>query len=669
MKILKISSQQELLDSYIKLNKWSHAYYVLDNPIVSDAEYDQLFHSCVNAELEHPEWKTTNSPTSRVGGAVSSDFEKYEHKKAMLSLDNVFNNAQLREFLAKTTGVTEWFCEPKYDGLAICLLYKKGVFTQAVTRGDGKFGEVVTHSVKTIKQLPLQLLGDNIPDFIEIRAEVIMTISGFDAYNNQLTAKGLKPLANPRNAAAGSIRQLDPKVAASRPLALFCHGVGVFSKDFHYTSQLELMQIFASWGLPVSKHIIVVKEDSIEATSVQLIEYYQNIFNIRQNLDYAIDGMVYKANIVNQQVNLGANNRVPKWAVAHKFPADIAYTQVNAIDFQVGRTGAITPVARLEPVKVAGVVVSNATLHNKDELLKKDVRIGDIVAIQRAGDVIPEIVNVVLEKRQAASVRVAYPVYCPSCSAKLEQQDDVVIRCNNSMNCSEQKLALFKHFVSKKALDINGLGESFLEQLLASNLVQDFSDLFNLKAQDLIKFERMGATSVNNLIASIEASKKITMDKFLYSLGIRHVGVTTAKLIADKYTWDELYNISIIDLEAVEGVGPIVAKSVVDYFSKDINLQTISKCFAFGVELIKHATTNGTLSGLNIVLTGTLTSMSRNVAIKKLENLGARIDNSVTKKTNLLIAAQNSGSKLVKAKALAIKIVNEDEFLKMIGEI
>jgi DNA ligase (NAD+) len=669
MKILKISSQQELLDSYIKLNKWSHAYYVLDNPIVSDAAYDQLFHSCVNAELEHPEWKTTSSPTSRVGGAVSSDFEKYEHKKAMLSLDNVFNDAQLREFLAKTIGVTEWFCEPKYDGLAICLLYKNGVFNQAVTRGDGKFGEVVTHSVKTIKQLPLQLLGDNIPDFIEIRAEVIMSISGFDAYNNKLTAKGLKPLANPRNAAAGSIRQLDPKVAASRPLALFCHGVGVFSKDFYYTSQLELMQIFASWGLPVSKHVIVVKEDSIETTSVQLIDYYQNIFNIRQNLDYAIDGMVYKANIVDQQVNLGANNRVPKWAVAHKFPADIAYTQVNAIDFQVGRTGAITPVARLEPVKVAGVVVSNATLHNKDELLKKDVRVGDIVAIQRAGDVIPEIVNVVLEKRQALSVRVVYPVYCPSCSGKLEQQDDVVIRCNNSMNCSEQKLALFKHFVSKKALDINGLGESFLEQLLASNLVQDFSDLFNLKAQDLIKFERMGATSVNNLIVSIEASKKITMDKFLYSLGIRHVGVTTAKLIADKYSWDELYNISIIDLEAVDGVGPIVAKSVVDYFSKDINLQIISKCFAFGLEIIKHERTNGTLFGLNIVLTGTLTSMSRNVAIKKLENLGAKIDNSVTKKTNLLIAAQNSGSKLAKAKALAIKIVNEDEFLTMIGDI
>ena len=668
MKILKIDSKQDLLNAYEKLNKWSHAYYVLDCPLVSDLEYDQLFHSCVNAELEHPGWKASNSPTSRVGGAVSSGFEKYEHKKSMLSLDNVFNSSQLREFIEKTSNVKEWYCEPKYDGLAICLLYKKGNFVQAVTRGDGKFGEVVTHSVKTIKQLPLQLLGTNLPEFIEVRAEVIMTISGFNSYNENLKAKGLKTLANPRNAAAGSIRQLDPKIAAKRPLALFCHGVGSCSDDFIFDSHSELINFFTSWGLPVSKNSLMITGNNNETIREKMIQYYNNIFHARPSLDYAIDGIVYKVNDIDQQVFLGENNRVPKWAIAHKFPADVAYTKVISIDFQVGRTGAITPVARLEPVRVAGVMVRNATLHNKDELLKKDVRLGDIVAIQRAGDVIPEIVHVVLDKRKLVT-KVDYPIECPSCNSILVHEDDVVIRCNNRENCSEQKLALFKHFVSKKALNIGGLGESFLEQLLSSNLVDDFSDLFNLKAQDLIKFDRMGATSVNNLISSVDESKKTRKNKFLYALGIRHVGITTATLITDKYSWDDLYTVSIIDLEAIEGVGPVVAKSVVDYFSNCNNINIINKCFKYGVDFVENSTQKNSLSELNVVLTGSLTSMSRLDAIEKLESLGAKINSSVTKKTNLVIAAENAGSKLVKAKALSVKIVNEDEFLKMISDI
>ncbi len=657
-----------------------HRYYVLDDPEIPDAEYDRLFAQLVELEEQHPELLSPDSPTQRVGGAPQSQFASVEHGAAMLSLDNAFSPDQVMDFGRRINDRLElltekdFSAEPKLDGMAISLRYVGGQLITAATRGDGRIGEDVTHNVRTIGAVPLRLRGSGLPDEIEIRGEVFMPLAGFEELNRIAREKGEKTFANPRNATAGSLRQLDPQISAERPLSMFAYGVGmVAGTGLPGLHSLVLAQL-AEWGFKVCPANAVVR--GVEGC----LEYYRTIEQQRAEMPYEIDGVVYKIDDLEAQRKLGFVSRAPRWAIAHKFPAQEQLTVVNAVDWQVGRTGAITPVARLEPVAVGGVIVSNATLHNIDELERKDVRIGDTVSVRRAGDVIPEVVRVIQDKRRKGARRVRLPAKCPECGSQVIRPDEeAVARCSAGLYCSAQRKESLKHFVSRRALDIEGLGSKLIEQLVDNEIVQTPADLFDpekLNIDVLAGLERMGEKSAVNVIAAIDASRNTSLARFLYALGIREVGEATAQNLASHF--GDLNSLIAAArekeaLEAVDDVGPIVAERIQTFLDQPHNLEVIEQLTgAGGVQIAdtgaKQSAKEQPLAGMTFVVTGTLSSMTRDVAKAEIQGLGGKVTGSVSAKTDRLVYGAKPGSKLTKAEQLGIKALDEEAFLRFLQE-
>lgn len=654
-----------------EINQHNQRYYQFDAPQIADADYDQLMFELQALETQHPELITSDSPTQRVGAAPLASFQQVLHQVPMLSLDNAFSESEFEAFdkrvrdRANLTGDVSYLVEPKLDGLAISLRYEDGLLVCAATRGDGQRGENVTENVKTIGAIPLQLKGDTVPTVVEIRGEVFMPLQGFERLNTEAIAGGEKPFANPRNAAAGSLRQLDSRVTAKRPLAFYTYGLGVLEGMPLPSSQAELFLLFTAWGLPVCDQISTAKGVQ------QCHQAYQSLANIRARLPYEIDGVVYKVDSFRLQRSIGFVSRAPRWAVARKFPAQEKTTQVLSIDVQVGRTGSITPVARLAPVFVGGVTVTNVTLHNEDELHRKDVRIGDSVIVRRAGDVIPEIVAVVIEQRTPQSVPYQMPTHCPVCSSPLERiEGEAVIRCSAGLYCQAQVKESVKHFASRKAMDIDGLGAKLVEQLVAQKLVQTPADLYNLTREQLLNLDRMADKSAENLLQALEKSKTTTLARFLYGLGIREVGEVTAASLAQHFGHlDALQQAPAEVLEQVPDVGPVVAKHVVSFFQLGHNREVVSQLLARGVHWPKVKTVTNdqhALSNKVVVLTGTLSSMTRDQAKAALQGLGAKVTGSVSKKTDFLIAGEESGSKLTKAQSLGVTVLSEEAFVSLL---
>ncbi len=661
----QIKELSELLEEY------NYQYYVLDDPSVSDSEYDHIFQKLQKLERENPDLISPNSPTQKVGGIALTKFEQVTHRIPMLSLDNVFEAQALTDFMQraidKSANAETAFCiEPKLDGLAASIIYENGLLVQAATRGDGQTGENVTENVKTIANLPLKLRGENIPPLLEVRGEVFMLKAGFNKLNEGLIKAGEKPFVNPRNAAAGSLRQLDSKVAASRPLAFYCYGVGVFAGDFP-DSQFERIQQLKGWGLPVSEEVKrVVGNDNCQA-------YYQAIQKKRPNLAYEIDGVVYKVDNISVQDKLGFVARAPRWASAYKFPAEEAVTVVENVEFQVGRTGAITPVAKLQPVFVGGVTVSNATLHNKDEIERLGILIGDQVVVRRAGDVIPQVARVLADKRDPETTReIEFPTVCPVCQSSVERiEGEATVRCAGGLYCEAQRKEAIKHFASRKALDIDGLGNKLVELLVDQKMIQDPAQLFSLTTAQVSSLPRMGETSAKKLINSLQVSKKTTLARFLYSLGIREVGEATANNLASHYkTIEAIESAGIEDLKSVSDVGEIVAKHIYYFFRQPHNIEVVSKLIAAGIhwqEIAEVKESELPLLGQTFVITGSFDKMSRSDIKLALQALGAKVAGSVSKKTSTVVAGEAAGSKLTKAQELGINIMDEDAILTLLN--
>jgi DNA ligase (NAD+) len=652
-----------------ELNEHNYHYYVLDEPVVSDAQYDQLFQELKKLEDQYPQYVTSDSPTQRVGGLPVKEFAKVQHTIPMLSLDNAFSDAEIIAFdqricdRLKVESPIEYCCEPKLDGLAVNIRYEKGVFVQAATRGDGAVGEDITKNIMTIKMIPLQLRGNHFPDALEVRGEVFMSKEGFARLNEEATTKGEKIFANPRNAAAGSLRQLDSRISASRPLELYCYGIGVFEGGRKPESHYGILKLLAQWGLRVNPLTQVVQD--IEGCLI----YYCHINQQRPKLPYEIDGVVYKVDSLINQEKLGFVSRAPRWAIAHKFPAEEAQTLIEAVEFQVGRTGALTPVARLKPVSVHGVTVSNATLHNMDEIKRKNVRIGDTVIVRRAGDVIPEVVSVVIGNRPKNSKAITLPSRCPVCHAEIEHiEGEAVARCTGGLFCPAQRKETIKHFASRRAMDIDGLGDKLIDQLVDINLVTTPADIYHLERTDLENLERMGPKSADNLVKQIEKSKKTTLARFLYALGIREVGEATAKQLTQHFKHlPALQSASEEDLQSVSDVGPIVAAHIAHFFHEQHNRDVISKLIHAGVYWEAVAVNkNLPFLGKTFVLTGTLNQLSRDEAKEQLEKLGAKVAGSVSKKTHYVVDGLDAGSKYDKAKELGIKILDEKTFSELL---
>lgn len=646
-------------------------YYQLDDPLISDAEYDALFRELQNLEAQHPELQTADSPTLRVGSKPLKQFAEVTHRTPMLSLNNAFSEAEVSAFderVREGLGVepVEYAVEPKFDGLAITLSYVNGIFVQGATRGDGSVGEDVTENLRTIRSLPLHL--PQAFSLVEIRGEVLMMKKDFLALNKAQEQKGEKLFANPRNAAAGSLRQLDSRITASRRLSFFAYGVGAVEGLVLPLTHAEQMGWLKAMAVPVAEQCAVVR-------GVQgLLDFYHNIGEQRSKLPFDIDGVVYKVNKIALQQQLGFVSRAPRFAIAHKFPAEEALTTVLDIEVQVGRTGALTPVARLAPVFVGGVTVTNATLHNQDEIDRKDVRIGDTVVVRRAGDVIPEVARVVLEKRpQPAPPRfdlhLQHPV-CPVCGSKVaRQEDESTWRCTGGLYCPAQRKQALWHFASRRAMDIEGLGDKLVEQLVDQQLLRTPADIYQLRFEDLVALERMGEKSANNLLAAIEQSKKTTLARFIYALGIRNVGETTAKDMARNFgSLDKLMAADEARLMQVRDVGPVVAQSVVAFFAEPHNREVVAQLRERGMHWPEHAEEALQvlpLSGQTFVLTGTL-NMNREDAKASLEQLGARVSGSVSKKTNYVVAGAEAGSKLDKAHELGVAVLDEQQFLQLL---
>ena len=660
----QIQQFSELLEEY------NYQYYVQDAPSVPDAEYDRIFKALQKLETEHPELLSTNSPTQKVGGAALSKFDQVTHQLPMLSLDNVFDSESLNDFMQrvmdKSTLAETAFCiEPKLDGLAASIIYENGLLIQAATRGDGLTGENVTENVKTISNLPLRLRGENIPSLLEVRGEVFMLKAGFNKLNEGLVKAGEKPFVNPRNAAAGSLRQLDSKVAAARPLAFYCYSVGVFEGDLA-DSQYARIEQLKNWGLPVSSEVKrVIGGDACH-------DFYTNIAEKRPSLTYEIDGVVYKVDDIALQQKMGFVARAPRWAMAYKFPAEEAVTTVENVEFQVGRTGAITPVAKLKPVFVGGVTVSNATLHNKDEIERLGILIGDVVVVRRAGDVIPQVARVVIEQRDIAkTTKILFPETCPVCDSDVERiEGEAVTRCTGGLYCEAQRKQAIKHFASRKALDIDGLGDKLVDMLVDHNLIKDPSQLFSLTVQQLSSLPRMGETSAKKLVNSLQLSKKTTLARFLYSLGIREVGEATAANLALHYkTLNALKEAGIESLKSVSDVGEIVAKHLYYFLRQDHNLEVIDQLLTAGVhwpEIKEVDVSELPLLDKTFVITGSFDAISRNDIKAALQALGAKVAGSVSKKTNTLVAGAAAGSKLAKATELGIEILDENAILTLL---
>ena len=669
-----------------QLHEHGHRYYVLDEPTIPDAEYDRLFKELQVLEAAHPELLTADSPTQRVGGKPLAQFASVRHKIPMLSIRTETDtestgaqnfDARVRKELGLTAGdpPVEYVAELKFDGLAMSLRYEHGVLVQAATRGDGEVGEDVTQNIRTINQIPLKLPADA-PPIMEVRGEVYMRRADFEALNEKQReliaqgAKGEKTFVNPRNAAAGGVRQLDPAIAARRRLSFFAYGIGDITPlenggpDFK--THFELLETLKSWGFPVAAQV----ERAQGAT--ELIAYHQRMGQARDALPYDIDGVVYKVNSLALQKKLGFVTREPRWAVAHKYPAQEQLTTVLAIDVQVGRTGKLTPVAKLAPVFVGGVTVTNATLHNEDEARRKDVRVGDTVVVRRAGDVIPEVVSVVLEERVSEAPQFTMPRQCPVCGSdavRLEGEADY--RCIGGLFCGAQRKEAILHFAHRRAVEVDGLGDKLVEQLVDSNVIRTLPDLYNLGLTALASLDRMAGKSAKNLLNALEKSKQTTLPRFLFGLGIRHVGEATAKELARHFgQLDTIMGASEEELLAVADVGPIVAKSLHTFFAQDHNLEVVEQLRACGVtweEGAPAAVAPKPLSGKTFVITGTLPTLGRDEAKDRLEAVGAKVAGSVSKKTDYVVAGAEAGSKLVKAQALGIAVIDEAQLLNLLG--
>ncbi len=647
-----------------ELSRHNYAYYVLDNPSIPDAEYDKLFRELQELEQAHPELLTPDSPTQRVGGAPLPQFEQVQHALPMLSINNGFTDEEITAFDRRsregldTQQEVEYATELKFDGLAISLRYEDGLLVQAATRGDGANGENVTSNIRTIQAIPLRLHTDKPPHILEVRGEVLMYKADFLRLNERQRAVEQKDFANPRNAAAGSLRQLDPRITAQRCLRFFAYGIGVLEGAPMPASHSALLDWYLTMRIPVCQERKVVQGAN------GLLEFYRDIEQRRASLPYEIDGVIYKVNRLSDQQQLGFVSRAPRFALAHKFPAEEAMTLVQDINVQVGRTGAITPVARLAPVSVGGVTVTNATLHNEDEVRRKDIRIGDTVIVRRAGDVIPEVVAYVPEKRTAEAQLFSMPVVCPICASPIVRlEEEAIARCSGGwVKCAAQRKGGLLHFVSRRAMDIEGLGDQLVEQLVDKHIIRIAADIYKLGFRSLVELDRLGEKSANNLLNAIEKSKSTTLQRFIYALGIRHVGESTAKELARHFgTLDALLNASEEALLEVDDIGPVVARSIRQFLSDPLNVELMEQLRAAGVHWIEQAPENRPkpLLGKTFVLTGTLPELTREQAGEMIEAAGGKVSGSVSKKTHYVVAGADAGSKLTKAQELGVTILDE----------
>jgi DNA ligase (NAD+) len=661
------------------LNQYRHEYYVLDTPTIPDHDYDQLWQQLQALEQAYPEWARPDSPTQHVGASPLPTFAPVKHRSPMLSLSNAFEAQHITDFDRRLrtrleVDLIEYVAEVKIDGLAISLCYEQGQLIQAATRGDGSQGENVTANVKTISCIPQQLKGKNIPRFLEVRGEVFMTRQGLVELNQKQAQAQERIFANPRNAAASSLRQLDAHITAQRPLLFTAYVVAEMDGITPILSHYELLQQLAQFGLPISSY-------SEKVTGVSgCLAYYEKIKTLRDQLPFDIDGVVYKVNDLAQQQLAGFVARAPRWAIAHKLPPQEVATTVLAIDSQVGRTGAITPVAHLQPVSVGGVTVSRATLHNQEEIKRKDIRVGDTVIVRRAGDVIPEIVSVVLAQRPENAQPFVFPAYCPSCGSELTPNDneDVVIRCRNQFHCPAQLQQSVVHFASRRAMDIAGLGEKLITQLLEKNYIADVADLYQLQIETLTHLERMGKKSAENLIRALEASKQVSLGRFLYALGIRNVGEVTAQQLAERYgTLNALMQADIDSLKSTAGIGEQVAQMIYDFFQEKSNQELLARLKAAQLVACQDQINSSPVAtpkaqilvGKTIVLTGVFQQFTRDELTRQLRELGATVSGSVSKKTHYVAVGESAGSKLTKAQELGVTCLNETELLALMGKI
>ncbi len=658
-----------------QLENYNYQYYVLDNPSVPDAEYDRALRRLQQLELSHPELIRPDSPTQRVGATPLSQFTQVSHEVPMLSLDNAFNAKEMEEFnrrlidrLGGTVSTLEYACEPKLDGIAVSLLYRNGVLERGATRGDGSTGEDITQNVRTIASIPLRLIGSGYPAVLEVRGEIYLPKAGFEKINEDARSRGDKTFVNPRNAAAGSLRQLDAKITATRPLEMCCYSVGLVQDGELPGKHSQILDLFQTWGLRINAESRVVS--GIEACDA----YYQSLAERRDTLAYDIDGIVFKVNSLELQKRLGYVSRAPRWAIARKFPAQEEMTQVLDVEFQVGRTGAITPVARLEPVFVGGVTVSNATLHNMDEVARLGLEIGDTVIIRRAGDVIPQVVSVVEALRPEHSKAVAIPTHCPVCGSALKREDDeATLRCTGGLVCAAQQKAAIKHFVSRRAMDVDGLGNKLVDQLVDEGLVENVSSLYTLEPESLLALERMAQKSVDNLLASLDKSKHTTLPRFIFALGIREVGEATALALARHFgSWEKIAQASETELLEVPDVGPVVADHLLQFFDSVSAMEVVDKMREAGVhwpDLDVTPADTLPLAGQTWVVTGKLEKLGRSEAKSYLQNLGAKVAGSVSIRTHCVVAGPGAGSKLNKAEELDIEVIDEQAFISLLQSL
>ena len=655
-----------------KINNHNYQYYVLDNPIISDSEYDKLLKELELIEKKYPEFIIPESPTQRIGAQPIESFGTVTHRITMMSLANAMSDDELKAFderLKKKLNSAEeieYIIEPKLDGLAVELIYENGKFINGSTRGDGNTGEDITSNLKTIKGIPLILRDDiiSLPDLMEVRGEVFIRKEDFELLNAKRSQSNKQPFANARNAAAGSLRQLDPKITAKRSLSIYCYQAGIVD-GINLNTHSEFLERLKNWGLPVNPEVKIVK--GIE----KAIQFHKKLETIRNEFPYEIDGSVIKVNSLSIRNKLGVRSRSPRWAIAGKFKAQQVTTIINDIFTSVGRTGAITPVAKLQPVEVGGVTVTNATLHNQDEIDRKDIRIGDTVIIERSGDVIPKVIKVIQEKRTEDAKVYHLPDHCPECNNQLMRpENEVVFRCPN-YSCPAKIKGNIKHFVSKNALDMDGLGEKLIDQLVNERIIKKVDDLFRIKKIQLANLERMGDKSADNIIDSINNSKLTSFSRFIYALGIRHVGEHTSKILesAFKGNFDSFLEATFEDLESIEEIGPIVAQSIIEFWNDESNKQIANNCFEFGIKLKRNnEIVDQILTGKTFVFTGSLERINRKEAKEIVERQGGRASNSVSKNTDYVVAGPGSGTKLEKAKILGINIINEDEFEKLVNK-
>jgi DNA ligase (NAD+) len=663
----RYTPQEAIKELRLLINRYNKEYYLSDSPSVTDSEYDRLFSELKDLEHKYPELQSPDSPTNRVGAKPAAAFKTITHKIPMLSLDNAFSEDDIASFVRKISERLEsmaeisFVAEPKIDGLAVSLVYENGVLSYAATRGDGETGEDITLNCKAIQDIPLSIKDTKPPKRVEVRGEVYLLKSHFEAINKRAELDGSKTFVNPRNAAAGSLRQLDPKVTFERRLSFFAYNI----PDAKFVTHSDSLQKLREWGFAINPEIKAV------TGLAGCIEYYQQLGEKRNALPYEIDGIVYKVDDLKLQEKLGFISRAPRWAIAYKFPAQEEMTKVLDVEFQVGRTGILTPVARLKPVFVGGVTVSNATLHNMDEIARKDVRVGDTVIVRRAGDVIPEVASVVLAQRPAKTKPVVPPTHCPVCNAEAVRiEGEAAIRCMGEISCPAQLKEAIAHFASRRAMDIDGLGEKLVDQLVEAKLIKTVADLYSLKLKQLLNLERVGEKLAQNLLDAIENSKNCKLERFLFALGIREVGATTARNLALEFLdLPELMQADTERLLQVKDIGPVMAENIYLFFQQPHNIEVINKLIQFGVKWEKlQAATNQKFAGKTFVLTGSLINFSRDTAREALEQLGATVSGSVSKKTDFVVAGSEAGSKLEKAQQLGVTVLDEEEFIKLLGK-